>query len=77
MAIVARAGSLIILGLEEGNVQRLKDGKPFHQDLGDILGLPYQLVIYYGATMDDLMRTARELSGPDTVVTDHRNRKKN
>lgn len=77
MAIIARAGSLIIVGIEAANVAKLKAGQPFHQDLGDLLGLPYQLVIYYGETMDDLTRTARELSGPDTVVSDHRGRKKN
>lgn len=76
MAIIARMGRTIIIGLEEKNIERLRAGDPFYQHLEDKLELPYDLMIYYGKTMDDLTRIAEKMSGPDTVRMDHRNRKK-
>jgi len=76
MAIVARMGRLIVIGLEEKNIEQMKAGNPFHKYLEDKLGIPYDLVIFYGKTTEDLIKVAEEMSGPDTVVTDHRNRRK-
>lgn len=76
MAIIARMNDLIIIGLEERNIERLKLGQPFHQYLNDLLGIPYTVMIYYGKTADDLHKIANEMSGPDTEVIDHTNRKK-
>jgi hypothetical protein len=76
MAIIARMDKVIIIGLEEKNIERLKKGEPFHQHLEDKLGIPYDLLIFYGKTMDDLEKAAAEMSGPETIVMDHRTRKK-
>lgn len=77
MAIVANIGRVIVIGLEEKNLEKLREGQPFHQYLEDKLGIPHDLVIFYGKTMDDLLKTAEQMKGPDTVVTDHRGRKRN
>jgi hypothetical protein len=76
MAIVANIGRVIVIGLEEKNLEKLRAGEPFHQYLEDKLGIPHDLVIFYGKTMDDLIKTAEQMRGPGTVVTDHRNRRK-
>jgi hypothetical protein len=76
MAIIANIGRVIVIGLEEKNLEKLRAGEPFHQYLEDKLGIPHDLVIFYGKTMDDLMKTAEGMSGPDTVRTDHRSRRK-
>lgn len=66
--IKARAGSLILLGLSEGNLGRLREGKPIlvkGTDLGIEGGL--EIAIMYGATEDDiileLQRSGIDLGG--------------
>lgn len=76
MAITARAGNLIIVGLEEGNIDRLKRGQPFHHHMQEV-GAPFELLIYYGKTFDDLKKIIESMSGPDTQRIDNTNRKKN
>jgi len=76
MAIVARMDRVIIIGLEERNIEKLRAGQPFHQYLEDKIGVPHDLVIFYGKTMDDLVKIAEGMSGPETVRTDHRGRTK-
>ena len=76
MAIIARMDRLIVIGLEEKNLEKLRAGQPFHSYLEDKIGIPHDIVIFYGKTMVDLVKTANDMIGPDTVVTDHRNRKK-
>lgn len=71
MSVVAKAGSTIVIGLEEENLKRLREGKPFHCH-GVSVGLPVDVAIFYGKTMADLETTIRDLSGPDTVKIDHR-----
>lgn len=77
MAIVGRMGNRILVGLEEKNLEKLRDGQPFHQFLSETIGLPYELVLFYGKTMSDLERMVATNVGPDTVVVDHRERRKN
>lgn len=75
MATIARAGNLILVGLEEKNIEKLREGKPFHHHMNEV-GSPFQLVIYYGKTYDDLLNIASDMTGPDTQIVDNRNRKK-
>lgn len=56
---------LILLGLEEMNIQRLKEGKPIHVE-GEDIGFPgIQIGIMYGETqqamMDELKKSGVEL----------------
>lgn len=53
---------LIVCGLSEGNVMRLKDGKPIHAELKTFgVNLPGALAIFYGVTEADLERQLREI----------------
>lgn len=72
MAVMARAGNTIVIGLEKMNVERIKMGMPFHQDLQELMGLPYQVFIIYGDTVEDLQNLLREHINEDTVITDKR-----
>lgn len=76
MAVVARAGNLLIVGLEEGNLEKLRAGQPFHHHMIEV-GKPFELMIFYGKTMADLEAAMKDASGLDTAVIDNRNRKKN
>ena len=76
MAVTARAGNLIFVGLEEKNLEKLRAGQPFHHHMQEI-GSPFELVIFYGKTYDDLVKAMQDGVGPDTQVVDSRNRKKN
>jgi hypothetical protein len=76
MSVVARAGSLVLIGLEERNLEKLREGKPYHRH-GAEVGLPFDIVIFYGKTEDDIVSTMEQLSGPETVTIDTRNAKKN
>lgn len=75
MAVIALAGKKVFVGLEEKNLEKMRAGLPFHK-LGDEIGLPFDLVIYYGKTADDLMAAFKEFMGPETVTIDHRNAKR-
>ena len=76
MAIIANIGRVIVIGLEEKNLEKLRAGEPFHQYLEDKLGIPHDLIIFYGKTMDDLLKAAEKMSSPDTIRIDHRNKRK-
>jgi len=76
VAVTARAGNLIIVGLEEKNLEKLRAGQPFHHHMQEV-GAPFELVIFYGKDMADLETIIKTGCGPDTVEIDHRNRKKN
>jgi hypothetical protein len=55
--IKARSGNTVILGLEAGNIKRLKEGDPMLIKLSDV-GVPdsdIQIVIMYGDTQLDIM----------------------
>lgn len=76
MAVTARAGNTIFVGLEEENIKRMRDGKPFAHHLHEV-GSPFTLVIFYGQTYADLVASVKDGVGPDTEVIDNRNRKAN
>jgi hypothetical protein len=67
--------TLIGLGLSEGNIQRLKEGKPIHVHLEE-LNLPYkaEVMIWYGADEQALQKEIQEFIGPNTVVHAERKR---
>lgn len=66
---------LIGFGLEEGNLQRLREGKPIYV-YGEEMGLPFDITIYYGKDMQMLMEMTKPGLKPDSVIQDHRERKK-
>jgi hypothetical protein len=46
---------VILLGLSEGNLTRLRQGQPINASL-EVVGLRAQVVILYGETEDDIRR---------------------
>jgi len=76
MAIIANMGRVIVIGLEEKNIEKLKRGEPFHQYLEDKIGIPHDIVIFYGKDMEALEKITKDMTGPNTIVKDHRSRRK-
>jgi hypothetical protein len=70
----ARAGDVLIFGLSEVNMTKLKEGKPITIEL-EGLGLPGKVFIFYGKTEDDMKKDLQSLMGPQTKVTDRRPKK--
>lgn len=66
---------LVGLGVEEKNLEKLRQGDPIHI-FGEEISLPFDIVIYYGNDMNALMRATQPGIGPDTIVHDTRDRKK-
>lgn len=66
--------TIVGLGVEERNLERLRAGDPIHV-WGEEMGLPFDIVIYYGKDMDTLMLMTRPSVGPNTVIHDTRERK--
>lgn len=66
---------MILLGLEEMNVTRLRDGQPIHIH-ADELGFPGDIVIILGKDADALQRQLEPFIGPETAVHDERGRKR-
>jgi formylmethanofuran dehydrogenase subunit A len=67
---------VIVLGIEERNVERLKQGHPIHIHC-DELGFKIDIVIHYEETMEKLVEAFQGNIGPKTRVHDSRNDKKN
>jgi hypothetical protein len=70
VVIKARAGNLIILGISEENVVRLKQGEPIKID-GHEMGLEGDILIFYAPTTGDLIKTIQPMIGKDTRVNDN------
>ena len=68
---------LVILGLSEMNLVRLREKKPLVVH-GVEVGVPEleMLVICWGETEDALTKELGSLIGPETTVRDHREEKK-
>lgn len=62
---------VLVLGLSEMNLQKLREGKPIHI-FGAETGIPVDIVIFWGETEDKLAETVKPLIDPETRVTDHR-----
>lgn len=65
---------VIVLGLEEGNVERLRAGNPIHIHADD-LGFTGEIIIILGKDADALAEILKPMIGPNTDVRDDRNRK--
>jgi hypothetical protein len=65
--IKLRAGKLVMFGLSEMNLQKLREGKPIKINMGD-LDLEGEVVIFYGKTEADMERELSSLIGPETKV---------
>lgn len=46
----------IWLGLEEGNIQRLKEGKPIFFDMGEVGIENFDMLISYGTDQQEIMK---------------------
>lgn len=66
---------IVGLGVEERNLERLRAGDPIHV-FGEEMGLPFDIVIYYGKDMEALMAMTRPGIKPETVIHDTRERKR-
>lgn len=65
----------IILGLEEGNIDRLRKGQPIHIH-ADELGFAGELIVILGKDVTDLQKMCAPFIGARTAVADERGRKK-
>ena len=68
--------TMILFGLSEGNLMRLREKKPIVIN-GEEMGLPgLDIIICWGKTEDALSKELAHLIGPETRVRDHREDKK-
>ena len=75
MAVTARAGNIIMVGLAEENIAKLKAGQPFHHHMQEV-GAPFELLIFYATGLEELKAAMQEFVGPDTQVVDNTARKR-
>jgi hypothetical protein len=67
---------MILLGLSEGNLMRLREKKPIVIN-GEEMNLPgLDIIICWGETEDALAKELAPMLGPETRVRDHREEKK-
>lgn len=66
---------MILLGLEEMNIERMRAGDPIHIH-ADALGFPGEIIIIVGKDAAALQETLAPLVGPNTVVNDESKRPK-
>jgi len=62
---------IIFLGIEEGNVTRLREGKPIHIH-ADQLGFAGEIVIVLGKDSAELQAMFKPFLTPDTVIRNNR-----
>lgn len=60
--IKAKIGDLVLLGLEEENIKRLKDDQPIVLDLA-VFGLEGKLVLMYGETQAAVVEKLEAFTG--------------
>jgi hypothetical protein len=66
----------LILGLSDGNLKRLREGKPIHI-FGAEMSLGIDVIIFWGETEKKLVAMVGPLIGPDTRIHDQVAKKKN
>jgi hypothetical protein len=67
---------MILLGLSEGNLMRLREKKPIVIH-GEEMRMPnLDIIICWGETEDTLAKELAHMIGPETVRRDHRGEKK-
>lgn len=67
---------MILLGLSEGNLMRLREKKPIVIHGEEIGWGKRDIIICWGETEDALAKELGSLIGPETNVRDHRGEKK-
>lgn len=60
--------TMVGLGIEQENVNRLQQGQPILVDMAQFGYRGLQVVIFYGRTMGDLYAQVEAGIGPDTAV---------
>jgi hypothetical protein len=63
MLIAKTTGGLIILGIDEESVRRLKEGQPIMKSLAAFGGTD-DIAIVYGKTLEDVQRQLEQAFGP-------------
>jgi hypothetical protein len=66
---------VIMFGLSDGNLMRLREGKPIHIH-GAEWGKPFDVVIFWGPTEAAMAKMVEPFIGPETEVRDHQHDKK-
>ena len=59
----------LIIGLSEGNLMRLREGKPIHI-MAEEWGQKFDLMIFWGPTEQAMVKMVEPLRGPETVIRD-------
>jgi hypothetical protein len=71
-ATLADGRTLLVLGISEANVERLKAGDPIYFDAAQLRIAPGEplghVTVFYGKDEAELARTIRTLIGPATEV---------
>lgn len=65
--IKARADNLLVFGISEENVKRLKDDMPIKIDLSE-MGMEGLIIIFYKETDQELIDAMQPYLGPDTKL---------
>lgn len=74
--ITATAGDVLLMGITDENVRRLKDGQPIRCDFesrGINISDIKKVVIFHGKDMDSLMEQVKPFLGPETRVMGREN----
>lgn len=58
---------IVLLGLEEGNLRKLREGRPLHI-FGKEMGIGHDIIVVYGKDAKALTDLIRPYIGDDTVV---------
>jgi len=59
-------GRIVGLGLSDGNLQRLREGKPILFNLATLGLMDCDVLIFWGATEELMAEQMAQLVGPDT-----------
>jgi hypothetical protein len=73
MARLSDGRVLLVLGISDGNIARLKKGEPIYFDAAAVKLNPHELLsaavtLFYGKDEAELGRTLKTLIGPETEV---------
>jgi hypothetical protein len=62
-----RGRKIIVLGLSEKNIEKLREGKPIHIH-ADEMGFPGEIMIFTGKDEASMAEMVKPFIGPDTDV---------
>jgi hypothetical protein len=60
---------MLVIGLSEGNLQRMREGKPVHIH-GEEWGQKFDLMIFWGETEQAMVKMVEPFIGPETIMRD-------